>query len=62
MTALGYRTRDFEHGYASIGCRSFARARQAGEEERAGRWWWELNEIKGCGVHRSDGRPRGGVG
>src|SRR5438094_936575 len=31
----------------------------AGEDERAGRWWWEQNELKECGIHYSpDGRPR----
>src|SRR5262249_45306900 len=28
-------------GYASIGCASCTRAIQPGEDERAGRWWWE---------------------
>jgi phosphoadenosine phosphosulfate reductase len=26
---------------------------QAGEHERAGRWWWEHPETKECGLHVS---------
>jgi phosphoadenosine phosphosulfate reductase len=29
----------------------------AGEDERAGRWWWETDAVKECGLHFSaDGR------
>jgi phosphoadenosine phosphosulfate reductase len=38
-------------GYPSIGCEPCTRAVQAGEEERAGRWWWEVGEAKECGLH-----------
>jgi hypothetical protein len=24
---------------------------QPGEDERAGRWWWELPEERECGIH-----------
>jgi phosphoadenosine phosphosulfate reductase len=45
-------------GYTSIGCDPCTRAVVAGEEERAGRWWWESPEaVKECGLHFSaDGR------
>ena len=44
-------------GYASIGCDPCTRAVQAGEDERAGRWWWEQDAAKECGIHFSpDGR------
>ena len=40
-------------GYRSIGCAPCTRAVQAGEDERAGRWWWELESAKECGIHFS---------
>ncbi len=42
----------YERGYTSIGCEPCTRATVAGEDERAGRWWWEAeNEVKECGLH-----------
>jgi phosphoadenosine phosphosulfate reductase len=38
-------------GYASIGCAPCTRAVHAGEDERAGRWWWEQGIAKECGMH-----------
>jgi phosphoadenosine phosphosulfate reductase len=38
-------------GYTSIGCDPCTRAVTAGEDERAGRWWWETDEAKECGLH-----------
>lgn len=38
-------------GYASIGCAPCTRAIQPGENERAGRWWWEEDAKKECGIH-----------
>jgi phosphoadenosine phosphosulfate reductase len=40
-------------GYRSIGCAPCTRAVAAGEDERAGRWWWELDASKECGIHFS---------
>lgn len=49
----------YARGYTSIGCAPCTRAVQAGEPERAGRWWWEENMSKECGLHVSpDGRLR----
>ena len=44
--------------YTSIGCDPCTRPVTAGEDERAGRWWWESPEaVKECGLHFSaDGR------
>jgi phosphoadenosine phosphosulfate reductase len=39
-------------GFPSIGCQPCTRAVQAGEDIRAGRWWWENPEHKECGLHR----------
>jgi phosphoadenosine phosphosulfate reductase len=38
-------------GYRSIGCAPCTRAVAPGEDERAGRWWWELDGSKECGIH-----------
>lgn len=40
-------------GYTSIGCAPCTRAVRDGEHERAGRWWWEEDDHKECGVHFS---------
>jgi len=40
-----------DEGYASIGCAPCTRAITAGEDIRAGRWWWEDPESKECGLH-----------
>jgi len=49
-------------GYPSIGCAPCTRAVAPGEDERAGRWWWEQDDKKECGLHLApDGKiiPRG---
>jgi phosphoadenosine phosphosulfate reductase len=38
-------------GFVSIGCAPCTRAIAAGEDERAGRWWWEQESHKECGLH-----------
>ena len=38
-------------GYPSVGCAPCSRAIQPGEDERAGRWWWENAESRECGIH-----------
>ncbi len=38
-------------GYASIGCAPCTRATRPGEDERAGRWWWERTGVRECGLH-----------
>jgi bifunctional enzyme CysN/CysC len=38
-------------GFASIGCAPCTRAIAPGEPERAGRWWWEDEGKKECGLH-----------
>lgn len=47
-----------DQGFASIGCGPCTRAVQPGEDERAGRWWWEHPETKECGLHLST-QPEG---
>lgn len=41
----------YEKGYTSIGCTPCTRATLPGEDPRAGRWWWEKNAPKECGIH-----------
>ncbi len=41
----------YDVGYASIGCAPCTRAIEPGEDQRAGRWWWEQPEHKECGLH-----------
>jgi phosphoadenosine phosphosulfate reductase len=38
-------------GFPSIGCAPCTRAVASGEDERAGRWWWERDESRECGLH-----------
>jgi phosphoadenosine phosphosulfate reductase len=41
-----------DHFYHSIGCECCTRAIAVGEDERAGRWWWENEEsLAECGLH-----------
>lgn len=37
--------------FPSIGCQPCTRAIAAGEDFRAGRWWWEDKSKKECGLH-----------
>lgn len=58
-----------EQGFLSIGCAPCTRAIRPGEVERAGRWWWEEETRRECGLHvdgegqpvrADDGRPAPG--
>jgi phosphoadenosine phosphosulfate reductase len=40
-----------DKGYSSIGCAPCTRAIKPGEDLRAGRWWWENDFHKECGLH-----------
>jgi phosphoadenosine phosphosulfate reductase len=40
-----------DKGFPSIGCQPCTREIKAGEDVRAGRWWWEEPEKKECGLH-----------
>jgi phosphoadenosine phosphosulfate reductase len=41
----------YDQGYRSIGCAPCTRPVVAGEDVRAGRWWWEAASKKECGLH-----------
>jgi phosphoadenosine phosphosulfate reductase len=49
-----------DRGFLSVGCAPCTRALSPGEPERAGRWWWEQEEKKECGLH-STNRPSASV-
>jgi phosphoadenosine phosphosulfate reductase len=40
-----------EHGYISIGCEPCTKPILPNQHERAGRWWWEAETKKECGLH-----------
>lgn len=42
-----------DRGFVSIGCAPCTRAIRPGEDFRAGRWWWEDENKKECGLHGS---------
>jgi phosphoadenosine phosphosulfate reductase len=41
----------YDQGFTSIGCAPCTRPTAPGEDLRAGRWWWEKNAPKECGIH-----------
>ena len=41
----------------SIGCAPCTRAIAVGEDFRAGRWWWEDESLKECGLHVQQTKP-----
>jgi len=43
-----------DRGFPSIGCAPCTRAVREGEDFRAGRWWWEDQSKKECGLHGVD--------
>ena len=46
----------YNKGYRSIGCDPCSRAIKEGDDIRSGRWWWESDEAKECGLHMVNGR------
>lgn len=45
-------------GYPSVGCEPCTRAVGPGDDPRSGRWWWENDDTRECGLHvqqESDG-------
>jgi phosphoadenosine phosphosulfate reductase len=45
-----------DRGFPSIGCAPCTRAVAAGEDIRAGRWWWEQGTAQECGLHATKKR------
>ena len=48
-------------GYPSVGCEPCTRAVGPGEDPRSGRWWWETEGTRECGLHEKDDQA-GGLG
>lgn len=48
-------------GYPSVGCAPCTRAVPHGGDERDGRWWWENDDTKECGLHITE-EQQGGSG
>jgi phosphoadenosine phosphosulfate reductase len=46
-----------ERGFVSIGCEPCTRPVLPGQHERAGRWWWEDETKKECGLHSGNTNP-----
>ncbi|MBN2480622.1 MAG: phosphoadenylyl-sulfate reductase [Bacteroidales bacterium] len=44
----------YDQGYRSIGCQPCTRPVKKDEDPRAGRWWWEDQGHKECGLHVKD--------
>ena len=50
-----------DEGFPSIGCAPCTRAIEPGEDERAGRWWWERPAGRECGLHHDSTNARAEV-
>ena len=46
-----------DRGMRSIGCEPCTRAIAAHQHEREGRWWWENDDDKECGLHAQNRIP-----
>ena len=46
-----------DKGFVSIGCEPCTKAIKPGEDFRAGRWWWENDGAKECGLHTKGDPP-----
>ena len=47
-----------ERGFTSIGCEPCTRPVLPGQHEREGRWWWEDQTRKECGLHAGNVQPQ----
>lgn len=48
-------------GYPSVGCAPCSRAIGPGDDPRAGRWWWENDDVKECGLHVQEEADGSGI-
>ena len=46
-------------GFISIGCEPCTRPVLPNQHEREGRWWWEEETIRECGLHTTNVSPAG---
>lgn len=48
-------------GFPSVGCEPCSRAVGPGDDPRAGRWWWENDDVKECGLHVQEEADGSGI-
>lgn len=48
-------------GFPTVGCAPCTRAVRPGEDVRAGRWWWESDATKECGMHTTPEHDGSGI-
>jgi thioredoxin-dependent adenylylsulfate APS reductase len=48
-------------GFPTVGCEPCTRAVAPGEDPRAGRWWWENDDTKECGLHVDEEADGSGI-
>lgn len=48
-------------GYPTVGCEPCSRAVRPGEDPRSGRWWWEREETRECGLHVDEEHDGSGI-
>ena len=48
-------------GYPSVGCAPCSRAVAPGDDPRSGRWWWESDDMKECGLHVQEQADGSGI-
>lgn len=48
-------------GYPSVGCEPCSRAIGPGDDLRAGRWWWEHESTRECGLHVGEEKDGSGI-
>jgi len=50
-----------KQNYPSVGCEPCTRAVKFGEDPRAGRWWWENDDTRECGIHIGEEESGSGI-
>jgi phosphoadenosine phosphosulfate reductase len=50
-----------QQGYPSVGCEPCTRAVAPDADPRSGRWWWENDDLKECGLHLQEQADGSGI-